>query len=91
MKEHREILGARSGSIHQSAAAQNNLAVYDHICRRLVVTVPRAVQSTGVSAPTVQRVLKEMQALDMLREITGKARNRVFLYQPFVDILEEGL
>lgn len=91
MREHRDVLGARGGSVHQSAAANNNLAVHDHVCQRLVVTVPRAARSTGVSAPTVRRVLREMQSLGMVREITGQTRKQVFLYQPFIDLLADGL
>ncbi|MEX1366086.1 MAG: Fic family protein [Nannocystaceae bacterium] len=91
MREHRTILRARGGSVYQSAAAQNNAAVYDYVCQRLVVTAPRVAQSTGLSAPTVRRVLREMQAHGMLRETTGKARNQVFVYQPFLDLLMDGL
>jgi Fic family protein len=91
MTEHSTLLGSRGGSVYQSAAAQNNLAVYDHVCQRLVVTAPRVAHSTGISAPTVRRVLNEMQTQGMLQEVTGKSRNRVFVYQPFLDLLEDGL
>lgn len=91
MTEHRAILDARGGSIYQSAAARSNVTVYEHVCQHLVVTVPRVAQSTGISAPTVARVFKDMQAHGMIVEVTNKARNRVFVYQAFLDLLKDGL
>lgn len=90
MTEDRATIGARGGSVYQSAAAQNNLAVYDLLCRRLMLSVPRAAAELGLSAPTVRRVLKDMQGSGTIDEITGKQRNQVFLYRRFLDILEDG-
>lgn len=89
LSEHRERLGGGSGI--QAAAAQSNVAVFDAVCRRLVVTAAQVASDTGISAPTVRRVLKVMQAQGMLREVTGRARGLVFVYGPFLEILEEGL
>ncbi len=88
---HRRRLRARGGSIYQAAAAQSNLAVYDDVCEHLVVTPSRVAASTGISPPTVRRVLKDMHEQGMIREVTGKARNQVFIYQPFVELLDDGL
>ena len=89
--EHRAELGARSGSVFQAAAAQSNLAVFDYICEHLVVTAPRVAAATGLSAPAVRRVIGDMESAGMLRETTGKTRNRVYIYQPFVELLNDGL
>lgn len=93
LSEHREQLGGggAAGSAIQAAAAQSNLVVFDAVCRRLVVTAAQVASDTGISAPTVRRVLKVMQAQGMLREVTGRARGLVFVYGPFLEILEEGL
>jgi len=91
MADHGAALGTRSGSVYQSAAAQSNLAVYDDVCQHLVVTVPRIAQRTGISAPTVRRVLKDMQEAEMIREVTKKERNRVYVYQPFLDLLQDSI
>jgi Fic family protein len=79
------------GSIHQSAAVRNNLLVYDLLCRTLVLDVSRAAEELGLSPPTARRVLTDMQTRGMVREITGKTRNQVFLYQRFLDLLEDGV
>lgn len=89
-EDRRAVVSSRGGSIYQSAAARNNQAVYDLLCRRLMLKVPQAAAELGLAAPTVRRVLKEMQADGIIKEITGKKRNQVFLYQRFLDILEDG-
>ncbi|MBK8260755.1 MAG: Fic family protein [Nannocystis sp.] len=89
--EHRALLAGRSGSIYQAAAAQSNLEVFDAVCRRLAVTATQVASETGISATTARRVLKEMEARGMLREVSGRTRGQVFLYQPFVDLLDDGL
>ena len=91
LSEHRARLGGgggSGGSVFQAAAAQSNVAVFDAVCRRLVVTAAQVASDTGISAPTVRRVLKVMQGLGMLREVTGRARGQVFVYGPVVEILE---
>ncbi len=89
MTEDRNTMNWQGGSIYQSAAAQSNLQVYDLLCRRLVLTVPRAAAELAISAPTVSRVLKDMEGRGMVREITGKKKNRIYLYQRFLDLLED--
>jgi Fic family protein len=89
MSDDRASIGTRGGSVYQSAAAQNNLAVYELLCRRLVLSVPRAAEVLGLSAPTVRRVLNDMQAIGLIDEITGKKRNQLFLYRRFLDRLDD--
>lgn len=91
MNEHRAQLGAPGGSVYQAAAAQSNLKVYDYICRHLVATASEAASQLDISPPTVRRVLTKMESLGMIREITGRARGRVFLYHTFLEFLEDGI
>lgn len=44
----------------------------------------------GVSAPTVAKSLEHMQRLGMLREITGRQRHRLFVYEAYLAMLSEG-
>lgn len=53
-------------------------------------TIPRLVSELGLSKPAIGRGLDAMQALGIIREITGKQRYMIFAYQPYLDILSEG-
>lgn len=58
--------------------------------RRPVATVINLVNATGLSKPTVASSLARMTELNLIRELTGRQRDRVFAYWPYLDILSEG-
>ncbi len=91
MADDRAAMSTRSGSVYQAAAVQNNLQVYDYLCNRLVLDVSSAAEALSLSRPTVRRVVKDMEQRGMVREITGKSRGQIYLYQGFLDLLEDAL
>jgi Fic family protein len=48
------------------------------------------VEQIGLSSPTVNAALADLERLGIVSEVTGKRRNRVFSYTAFLDILSEG-
>lgn len=76
-----EILGRRAGSAHR---------VHQLIQKQPVISVPSAVKALGVTAPTVRSAVKNLEKLRILREITGKQRDRVYVYDPYMKILDQG-
>ena len=83
-EEHRrkiEELGRPAASV---------LRVFEHMQRNPIVSIPRAAESIGISAPTVAKSLEHMQQLGMLREVTGRQRHRLFAYDAYLAILSEG-
>lgn len=47
-------------------------------------------EETGMSLPTALRNLTLLESLGIVREITGKDRNKVFAYRTYLDILSTG-
>lgn len=66
------------------------LQIHDALQRGPILSVPRAVELTGLSAPTAGTALARLADLGLVREITGRQRGRLFAYQPYLDILAEG-
>lgn len=90
-RDRRRVEGSRvSSSIYQRVALQSNLDVFDHLRRRVAVRIPQAAEALGSSKPTVKRALDELQRLGIAREVTGRTRNRVYVYQAYLDILNHG-
>ncbi|NMG55427.1 winged helix-turn-helix transcriptional regulator [Aromatoleum aromaticum] len=54
------------------------------------LTAAQAASKTGLSVPTVNSALAGLEALGIVCEITGKQRGRVFAYDAFLQILDEG-
>lgn len=50
----------------------------------------RVVQGLKLSPATVNKALDHLQKMKILREITGKQRDRLFSYQKYLQILNEG-
>jgi Fic family protein len=71
-------------------AAANALRVFDAFRARPLATLPALTEQTGASYPTVARAVEALENLGIVREITGRKRERVFAYTRFLDILNEG-
>ena len=70
--------------------AASVLRVFQHMQRNPIVSIPATAQKIGVSAPTVGRSLEHMRQLGILRERTGRERHRLFVYEAYLAILNEG-
>ena len=51
---------------------------------------PATAKKIGISAPTVAKSLGYMSQLDILHEVTGRERHRLFVYDKYLAILNEG-
>ena len=52
-----------------------------------VVTVPRAAELLGLTAPPARKAVELLESLGVLREISGKRRGRVYAYQEYLEAL----
>jgi cell filamentation protein, protein adenylyltransferase len=70
--------------------AGSALRVHQALTRNPLLTVPKVVQMTGLTFPTVTAALKHLEKLAIVCELTGKQRDRIFAYQHYIKILSEG-
>lgn len=71
-------------------AAGSALRVHHALLQRPVLTIPRIQELTGLQPNTIMSSLKHLIALGMVKEITGRKRDRVFGYSNYIKILNEG-
>lgn len=73
---------------HRGAVARNAkaLALLDHLLLQPTVSVKRVVQRLGCTAPTATKLVREFESHGWLRELKGYGRNRLWRYQPYVDL-----
>jgi Fic family protein len=74
-------LGRPAGSV---------LRVFEYAQRTPILSIPNTAQKIGVSAPTVAKSLEHLRKLGIMREITGRQRRRLFIYDAYLAILNEG-
>jgi Fic family protein len=71
-------------------ASSTALQIHHELLLRPLSTSPDLSRRTGITPLTVNRSLEKLCDLDILRELTGQKRNRVFAYTQYLDILNEG-
>ena len=76
-----EDLGRRAGSARR---------LHHFLKKQPIISVPLAVKELELTAPTVRNALEHLARMGMVRETTGKKRDRIYLYDPYVKILDEG-
>ena len=82
--------GDRSRIESMGQAASNVLRLHSYLQKKPVLEIPKAASEIGISQPTVTSALKRLEEIGVVREITGKARDRIYVYKEYLDILEEG-
>lgn len=70
--------------------AASALSVYEILRRKIIVSIPRAADMTGLTRPTITAALERLSGLGITREITGKARDRQFVYGQQLAVLDQG-
>lgn len=72
----------------QSTAAV--LLIYHYLQHHPLTNTAKIKTSTGLSLPTIMRSLSTLEELNIVKEITGKARHKVFAYKNYLNILNQG-
>ena len=80
----------RSRIGRQGRRAGSALRVHHSLVERPVGNITRLASRTGLSAPTVAAALRLLESLAIVREITGRQRGRVFIYERYLAVLREG-
>jgi len=70
--------------------AASVLRVFQHAQISPILSIGDTAAKTGISFPTVANAVAHMQRLGLLREITRKRRKRLFVYDSYLAILNEG-
>ncbi len=63
--------------------------VLEHLYRQPMVSVNRVQEIIGVSYSAANNLVARLVEAGILEEISGRRRNRIFLYQPYVRIFDE--
>lgn len=73
-----------------SDRAGSALRVHESFQKNPFLTANTLVSLTGLSSPTVNAALVDLERLGIVHEVTGKKRGRVFSYSGYLQILSEG-
>lgn len=80
-REKIEVIGKPSSS---------TLIVHHYLQRHPITEAKKIVDGCKISLPTANKSLQHLSELGIVKEVTGKARNKIYAYQKYLDILNEG-
>lgn len=71
-------------------AAGSALRAHELLQRQPIIGAPRLATRLNMSLPAVLNVLARLEDLDIVTEMTGRSRNRLFSYREYLRILDSG-
>jgi Fic family protein len=66
------------------------LRIHDFLVRYIVMDIPRTARHLELSEPTVSGGVRRLEAVGILREISGRKRGRIYAYDEYLGLLSEG-
>lgn len=84
IREDRDVvhaLGRIAGSAYR---------VFDLMAERPLLSIPVICRRTGLVPNTVIKVMRVLQDSGIVKEVTGRKRNRIFSYDRYMKVLTEG-
>jgi Fic family protein len=67
----------------------NVLKLMDHLYEQPVINVKAASEALHVSIPAANRMINELHDNQILAEVTGGNRNRLFRFAPYLDLFDD--
>lgn len=80
----------RSRVVPEGRRAGSALRVHEALKARPIVSLSAVCDATGLSFPAASSGMELLESLDIARELTGKRRNRLFVYERYLGVLNEG-
>jgi Fic family protein len=74
----------------QGKIAVTALRVHDLLQQRPIISINAACKVLELTHPAVNKSLRKLAEMNIIREITGRQRNLLFAYDRYIQILSEG-
>ena len=78
-------------AIHALGRASGSaLRLHEVAFRQVVFRIPEAARALSLSEVTIANTAGHLERLGVVREVTGRSRNKLFVYSKYLAVLEEG-
>lgn len=67
------------------------LTMFEYLRGRVITSIPRAAKDLMLTQPTVTTALRRLEEMEIVREISGRPRSRVYVYQAQLELLNQGV
>jgi Fic family protein len=80
-EEHRRLIVKKFGN-----SSGNAIRILEHMYERPYITVNNIKEILGISFPNANSLIGKFVSSELLKEITGRSRNRVFVYSTYIEL-----
>jgi Fic family protein len=80
----------RAKLLREGSVTVASLRLFEQLPTHPIMTLPRAISMLDVSKPTTTKAIAKLHAAGILRETTGKKRDRMYAYHDYLRILTGG-
>jgi Fic family protein len=70
--------------------AQNAKSLIDFLYKQPLISVNDIVKSLDISKPTANNLIKDFEHKNILKEITGNQRNKIYIFDEYITIYSKG-
>jgi Fic family protein len=74
---------------HLARAAANGHRILESLYRNPILSVTGAKEQLGVTYPAASNIINRLVELGLLHELTGNRRNRIYRYDPYIQLFDE--
>ena len=71
--------------------AASALIVHHYLEKHSITDIGKIAKHCKITIPTVTKSIQYLEELEIVREITGKERNKIYAYKKYLDILSDGV
>lgn len=71
------------------SAGPNGLKLLSELFRQPLINVRAAAAAVDVTFPTANKLVARFEELELLREVTGQRRSRLFRYEPYLALFDD--
>jgi Fic family protein len=68
----------------------SSLIIHHYLQKHPLTEAKKIVEHCKISLPTANKSLQHLTNLGIVKEVTGNTRNKIYVYQKYLDILNEG-
>ncbi len=66
----------------------NAQTIVNYLLQRPIIDAQKAKDLTGLSLPTVYKLIDEMESLNIIEEITGAKRGKLYLFREYIQLFK---
>ena len=70
--------------------ASTAFQIHQHVQRHPITTIASAARALDLTTPPVAKAIERLSGAGILAEVTGRRRDRVYVYRRYLDLLAEG-